>query len=106
LLATAGRDKAMRLFFYDEFFEKGNSIGGVARFDNLNNRIRSLCFTGDNRLVAGLSDKTIYIRETSSVKLAREICRLIHRDFTPAEWNDMVGSDIPYEPCCNKQAQK
>lgn len=106
LLATAGRDKTMRLFFYDEFFEKGNSIGGVARLDNLNNRIRSLCFTGDNKLAAGLSDKTIYIRETSSEKLAGEICRLIHRDFTPSEWNDMVGADIPYEPCCNKQAQK
>ena len=103
LLATSSRDRTIKLYFYDEFFERGNVIGGVVHFNDLNSRIRSMIFTRSNKLTAGLSDKSIRLWETSSVKLASSICSTVNRDLTASEWNVMVGEDIPFETCCNKK---
>jgi WD40 repeat protein len=100
LFATASRDRTIRLYFYNEFFNRGNTVGGSVHLKNINSRVRSMCFTSNNKLAAGLSDRMIYVWETSSEKLASDICTLIHRDLTSSEWNDIVGTDIPYEKCC------
>jgi len=97
LLATSSWDKTIRFFYYHEFFELGNTIGGGEYIRNLGYRVRSLLFTGNNKLVAGLSDKSIRVWETSSEKLASQICVLLTRDMTTDEWNERVGSVIPYE---------
>ncbi len=97
LLATSSWDKTIRYYNYEEFFELGNSIGGGEHIRNLNSRVRSLVFTDNNRLVAGLSDKSIRIWETSSEKLASLICNLLTREMTVNEWNEKVGHEIPYE---------
>jgi WD40 repeat protein len=102
LLATSGWDKTIRFYNYHEFFDLGNTVGGVENIKNLNQRTRSLIFTDDNKLVAGLSDKSIRVWETSSTKLSSMICDRIKRDLTVKEWNDMVGPDIPYEKTCGK----
>ena len=97
LLATSSWDKTIKFYNYHEFFELGNTIGGAEHIRNINYRARSLAFTSDNKLAAGLSDKSIRVWETTSAKLALMICDLLTRDMTHEEWNEMVGADIPYE---------
>jgi WD40 repeat protein len=97
LMVIAGWNKVIRLLNYHEYFEKLNTILGSAVIDNLNASARSLIFTKDNRLVAGMSDKNIRIWETSSQKLSLLICDLAKRDMTASEWTDNVGTEIPYE---------
>lgn len=70
LLAMASRDRTISLFYVDEYFSRNNTYGGVVHFKNLPGRVRSLVFTKDDKLVAGLSDKSIRIWETSYMKLA------------------------------------
>jgi len=100
LMATSSWDRTIKFYNYHEFFELGNSIGGTEHIRDLNNRTRSLIFTANNKLAAGLSDKSIRIWETSSGMLASMICDLLKRDMTVAEWNEMVGAEIPYENTC------
>jgi WD40 repeat protein len=102
LLATSSWDKTISFYNYHEYFDLSNTVGGVEHLENLNLRTRSLIFTDDNKLIAGLSDKSIRVWETSSTKLSRMICDRIKRDMTVREWNDMVGPDIPYEKTCGK----
>jgi hypothetical protein len=102
LMATSGWDKTIRFYNYHEFFELENIVGGAEQIRNLNSRIRSLIFTGDNKLAAGLADKSIRVWETSSEKIARMICDLVKRDMSIAEWNDLVGAEIPYEKSCSR----
>lgn len=102
LLATGSWDKTIKFYKYHEFFELENAVGGVVHINNINNRIRSLIFTKDNRLVAGISDRSIRVWETSSEKLAAMICAMVKRDMTITEWNEMVGAEIPFEKTCNQ----
>jgi len=100
LLAIASWDKVIKLYNYHKFFELANTVGGVITIDNVDARVRSLIFTSDNKLVSGMSDKSIRIWETSSQKLASLICGLVKRDMTDSEWTDFVGTEIPYEKTC------
>jgi WD40 repeat protein len=100
LLAIASWDKVIKLYNYHKFFELANTVGGVITIDNVDARVRSLIFTSDNKLVSGMSDKSIRIWETSSQKLALLICGLVKRDMTDSEWTDFVGTEIPYEKTC------
>jgi WD40 repeat protein len=101
-MATASWDKLIRLYNYHEFFEMSNSVMGAINFDNLKARARSLFFTTDKKLVAGMSDKSIRIWETSSEKLVSLICGLLKRDMSVSEWTDNVGIEIPYEKTCKR----
>jgi WD40 repeat protein len=102
LVSTSSWDKVVRLYNYTEFFENGNSVKGAVSFNDINLRIRSLLFTSDMKLVAAVSDKTgLRIWETSSEKLAANICRLVKRDMTTGEWSGIIGEDIPYEKTCS-----
>jgi hypothetical protein len=103
LMATAGWDKIVKLYNYHEFFEMSNSVGGAINFDNLNARARSLMLTADKLLVAGMSDRTIRVWETSSQKLVSLICGLVNRDMTALEWADIVGKEMPYEKTCGRR---
>ncbi len=99
LVATAAWDKEIRIYNYNEFFDLRNSIKGVISFDNPGSRTRSMIFTSDDKLAAGMADKTIRLWETSSKKLVATICELINRDLTEAEWSGYLGSE-PYEKTC------
>jgi hypothetical protein len=59
-----------------------------------------MIFTGNNKLVAGMSDKSIRVWETSSQKLVLMICDLVKRDMTISEWTYNVSAEIPYEKTC------
>ena len=102
LLAMASWDKVIKLYNFHEYFILSNNIGGVINIDDLNASTRSLIFTDDNRLVAGMSDKSIRIWTTSSGKLASLICLMVKRDMTDSEWSNIVGTEIPYEKTCGR----
>jgi WD40 repeat protein len=102
MFATSGWDKTIKFYNYHTFLELSNTVGGSIQLKNFNGRARSLVFTSDNKLVAGMSDKLIRVWETSSQKLASMICDLLKREMTQSEWNEMVGKEIPYENTCGK----
>ncbi len=102
LFAAASRDETIKFFDYHEYFEAGNKVSGMQHLKNLNHRIRSMIFTGEGRLVAGLSDRSIRIWETSSEKLASLISGLLKRDMTDLEWISMIGAEIPFEKTRNR----
>jgi WD40 repeat protein len=102
LVATAAWDKTIRIYNYLEFFEQHNFVKGVKSIEDLDSRTRTLIFTSENKLVAGMSDCTIRLWETSSPNLASKICGIVNRDMIPGEWNDYIGSEIPYEKTCGR----
>jgi hypothetical protein len=106
LMASSSYDKTIKFYDYHEFFELGNTVGGVKKFGSLNSRVRSMIFTNENKLGASLSDKSIRIWETSSEKLASLICSIVKRDLTIEEWSDMVGEEIPYETTCTGKPKR
>lgn len=102
LVATAAWDKTIRIYNYLEFFEQHNFVKGVKSIEDLDSRARTLIFTVENKLVAGMSDCTIRLWETSSLNLASRICGIVNRDMIPDEWNSYIGLEIPYEKTCGK----
>jgi WD40 repeat protein len=104
LLAMVTWDKVIRLFNFEEYFFRDDNIGAGINIDDLTVSTRSLIFTNDNRLVAGMSDKSIRIWITSSRELASLICNMVKRDMTDQEWRALVGSDIPYEKTCGSNS--
>jgi WD40 repeat protein len=100
LVATSAWDKVIRLYNYHEFFELHDLVRGVKNIDNLDSRARSMIFTKDNKLIAGMSNKSIRLWETSLTRLASMICQIVNRDMISEEWTMYVGSEIPYEKTC------
>ncbi|MBN2633405.1 MAG: hypothetical protein JXR66_07620 [Bacteroidales bacterium] len=100
LLATSAWDKVIRIHNYEEFFDNHSYVKGVINIANPGSRARTLLFTRDNRLFAGMSDKTIRLWITSPSKLSSLICSILKRDMSTVEWSNYVGSDIPYEKTC------
>ena len=81
LFATAGRDRTIRLYFYSDFVKTGNLAGSTVLIKDLNSRVRSIAFTPENKLAAGLSDRTLRVWETSAGKLADGIGSILEKDF-------------------------
>jgi WD40 repeat protein/energy-coupling factor transporter ATP-binding protein EcfA2 len=106
MVASSAWDKTIRLYNYHEFFQLHDFVKGVKNIENLDSRTRALIFTSDNKLFAGMSDKNIRLWETSSPMLASMLCRIINRDMLPAEWEDHIGSEIPYEKTCGSNSKQ
>jgi WD40 repeat protein len=100
LVATSAWDKVIRLYNYHEFFDLHDLVKGVKNIDNPDSRARSMIFTKDNKLIAGMSNKSIRLWETSLTRLASMICQIVNRDMISEEWTMYVGSEIPYEKTC------
>jgi len=100
LVATTAWDKSVRIYNYKEFFDNHSFVKGVINIATPEARARSLVFTHDNRLITGMSDKTVRLWITSPSRLASLICPIINRDMTPLEWSNYIGSEIPYEKTC------
>lgn len=101
LLATSSWNKTIRIYNYNEFFEMHSFVKGVISIENSDVRARTLFFTKDGKLVAGMSDRSLRIWETSPSLLVSLLCRILNRDMTPAEWSNYIGNDIPYEKTCS-----
>jgi WD40 repeat protein len=62
--------------------------------------IQSLAFSSDGKyLAAGSHDGTVQIW-TTPLFLAKEVCEKVWRNLTPDEWQQFVGTGIPYEETC------
>jgi WD40 repeat protein len=100
MIATAGWDRAIHIYNYHEFFELSQTVKGMINIETPGLRVRSMIFTRDNRIVAGMSDRTLRIWETSSRKLASKICKQINRNMTDEEWSGYIGRELSYEITC------
>ncbi|MCU0456747.1 MAG: hypothetical protein MUE74_10625 [Bacteroidales bacterium] len=100
LMATSSWDKTIRIYNYEEFFGLHSFVKGVISIEISDVRARTLFFTKDNRLAAGMSDRSIRIWETSPSKLVSLLCNILNRDMRPDEWSNHIGNDIPYEKTC------
>lgn len=74
-LAISGWDKTLKVL---DCTDKNNltSVSVIIQINNLNNRIRSMIFTPDGRMIAGLSDKSIRLWETSTEVLSNKLKNL------------------------------
>jgi WD40 repeat protein len=100
LLASSSWDKTIKIFNYSDFFELENNVTGVVHLNNLNYRVRSLIFSQDNKLIAGLSNKSVCLWETSEEVLSNKLKDLgmgATGGFTENEWIKIIGPEIPYE---------
>jgi len=104
IFATSVWDKTIHIYNYHELYELHELVKGVKSIDNLNSKARTLMLTTDNKLVAGMSDCTIRIWETSSNIIASRICSIVNRDMILDEWN-MYLEEIPYEKTCGSNPQ-
>jgi|WetSurMetagenome_2_1015567.scaffolds.fasta_scaffold00015_102 WD40 repeat protein len=100
MLASSSWDKVIHIYNYTDYFVTHDFVKGVKSIEDLDSRTRALVFSGDDKLVAAMSDKSIRVWETSSSRLASLICSIINRDMTIKEWSDYVGSEIPFEKTC------
>jgi WD40 repeat protein len=107
LLASGCWDKTINLYHFENYFESldmtGKAFQRAIQLSTLGNRGRSMIFTKDDKLVVGMSDKTIHIWDCSSQNLAEKLCLMIKLDMSKDLWNQIIGDDIPYEkPCFEK----
>jgi WD40 repeat protein len=100
MVATAASDKTIKLYNFHTYFEIYNSTGSSIELKNQNCKVKSLIFTSDNKLIAGCTDKSIRMWETSSEKLVAKICPLLKTNMSESDWKSIVGEDIPYEKTC------
>ena len=62
-----------------------------------------IAFNPDDKTLASAShDKTVRVWKTSVKELAEQVCEKVGRNLTQEEWQEYVGSGIPYEKTCNK----
>ncbi len=78
LLATSGWDKTLKVF---DCTGINTPVSVVIQIYNLNNRIRSMMFTPDGKVITGLSDRTIHIWETSSEELCKKLKNLVNNNI-------------------------
>lgn len=100
LLATAAADKTIKLYNTTTFFENYSAVGSSTELKNHNSKVKSLIFTNDNKIIAGCTDRTVRLWETSSEKLVAKICGLLKTSISESDWRAIVGEDIPYETTC------
>jgi energy-coupling factor transporter ATP-binding protein EcfA2 len=96
MVATVGADKSVKIYSLANM--EMNPI--VLRDHNV--KIRSIVFTAENKIIAGCSDNTIRIWETSAALLADRICPLLKRNMKKEEWEKYVGKEFPYQKTCKE----
>ncbi|PKP54030.1 MAG: hypothetical protein CVT92_01395 [Bacteroidetes bacterium HGW-Bacteroidetes-1] len=90
-IASASYDWSIRISPYPITEENPVSI------NNHEFWVYNVLFTPDgNHLVSCSADKTIRIFSTKNQQMADKILPAIKRNMTLAEWNKMVGEDVPY----------
>jgi WD40 repeat protein len=99
LMATASYDGSVRLWHINDL----NTLPVV--FDDHATWVTSIMFTKDDKFVIS-GDKSGNLRTlpTAIGTVIKDYCSYLSRDLTQAEWQNYVGTDIPYKPTkCNNQ---
>ena len=94
LLAVAFSDKSIKVYSTE------NSEVKPIQFKDHKSKVRSLLFDVNDKLLAGCEDKSIRVWETSSEKLANQLCSFVKRNMTAYEWKQFIGNEISYEKTC------
>src|SRR5262249_38329687 len=65
------------------------------------NVVFTVAFSPDGQtLASGSGDQTIRIWILRTESLAEKICQQVWRNLTRAEWDQFIGTDLPYERTC------
>jgi len=94
LLATSSSDKTIRV--YDLQKEELKPIV----LKSQQSKARSITFNNEHTLIAAMADKSIYVWELSSEKIAEALCPIIQRNLRKTEWEQYIGSGIEYQQTC------
>jgi WD40 repeat protein len=74
-------------------------------FDDHGSWVTSVMFTKDDKyLISGDKDGNIRSFPTDVNSLIVGFCNFLSRELTQSEWQNYVGTDIPYKPTkCNNR---
>ncbi|MEP1096878.1 MAG: hypothetical protein ABJG78_17300 [Cyclobacteriaceae bacterium] len=95
LLLTTSRDKTARLW------DLSDSRKLPIIMDDHEDWVLTGCFDpSGTQIITGSRDEFIRTWPIDPKYLADRICLLLNRNMTKEEWNEFVGSDIPYRETC------
>ena len=99
MMASSSYDGSVRLWHLDDL----GTLPVV--FDDHGTWVTSVMFTKDDgQIISGDKDGNIRKYYTDIKMLLNGFCSYLSRDLTQSEWQNYVGTDIPYKPtkCVNK----
>ncbi len=97
LLASASFDKTVLLWNVEKWDDQPIAL------NDHNDWMWSIAFSerGD-KLLAGSRDNSVRVWMATSDELNALVCDQLHRNLTVDEWNQYVGTDIPYQVTCKE----
>ncbi len=102
VLASGSFDRSIRLWQLDQIDWKSRTINEYPIvLEGHNQSVTSVAFTPDAKyLASGSFDNTIRLWIAGTQDLADMVCQKVLRNLTRQEWQQFMGSDIPYERTC------
>jgi WD40 repeat protein len=99
-MATASNDKALKIFNITDISDL--TIPPISLTDN-DGFVLVIQFSPDGQMIiSGTYEGPDYLvgRPSHTDYLVSDICTLVKRDMTQAEWNTYVADDLPLESTC------
>jgi WD40 repeat protein len=101
-LATTSRDHTVRLWNWKKLSDQPIVLRDQEEW------VWSATFSPDDEQLmigvhsAGRSKETIHVWPTRIATMANSLCKYISRNMTKDEWENFVGSDLPYQQTCQR----
>jgi WD40 repeat protein len=100
-MATAGSDKTLKIFNISDITDLTEPP--ITLSDN-DDWVVVIGFSPDGQLIVSgtySGTRNLVSRPTHVANLVKDICTLVTRNMTQAEWNTYVAKDIPLEQTCS-----